>query len=65
MKNDKQTGWSRSNEAKRIAAGGRRIPGGILSADAAIALDTLQKSGYAESATACIARALIAAARSA
>jgi hypothetical protein len=55
----RQQGWSRANEAKRIAAGGRRLPGGVLPADATAALDKLQKSGYADSATACIARALV------
>lgn len=59
----KQAGWSRANEAKRIAAGGRRLPGGVLPADAADALATLQNAGYAASATACIARALVEAAR--
>jgi len=59
----KQAGWSRANEAKRIAAGGRRLPGGVLPADAADALAELQDAGYASSATACIARALVEAAR--
>lgn len=58
-----QAKWSRANEVKRVAAGGRRIPGGILPADASDALAKLQKSGYASSATACIARALVAAAQ--
>lgn len=55
----KQAGWSRANEAKRIAAGGRRLPGGVLASDAADALSSLQDAGYAPSATACIGRALI------
>ena len=59
----KQACWSRANEAKRIASGGRRLPGGVLTADAAAALSMLQDGGYAASATACIARALIEAAR--
>lgn len=59
----KQAAWSRANEAKRLKAGGRRLPGGILPADAAEALAKLQKSGYADTATACISRALVAAAR--
>lgn len=59
----RQVQWSRANESKRIAAGGRRMPGGVLPADAAEALAKLQQSGYADSATACIARALVAAAR--
>jgi len=60
---DKQTGWSRANEAKRIAAGGRRTPGGVLPPDASSALAALQSANYAPSATACIARALIEAAK--
>jgi len=59
----RQAAWSRANEAKRVAAGGRRIPGGILPADATAALAKLQQSGYANSVTACISRALVAAAR--
>jgi len=54
----KQAGWSRANERKRIAAGGRRMPGGVLPADAAGALTTLHDAGYAPTLTACIARAL-------
>lgn len=56
---DKQAGWSRANERKRIAAGGRRIPGGVLDAYAARALTTLHDDGYAPTLTACIARALV------
>ncbi|HKY46186.1 MAG TPA: hypothetical protein VJM50_24050 [Pyrinomonadaceae bacterium] len=53
----------RASEARKIANGGRRLPGGILSPDAAAALDGLLARGYAASATACIAKALIAAAK--
>lgn len=60
---NKQAEWSRANEAKRIAAGGRRLPGGILPADASAALDELHTSGYAPTLTACIARALVDAAK--
>lgn len=52
----------RASEARKIARGGRRLPGGVLPPDAATALDMLQRSGYAPSAAACIARALVAAA---
>lgn len=58
---DKQAGWSRANERKRIAAGGRRLPGGVLPADAADALAQLHDTGYAPTLTGCIARALVAA----
>lgn len=54
-----QAAWSRANERKRIAAGGRRMPGGVLPADAADALAALHDSGYAPTLTACIARALV------
>lgn len=49
----------RSSEARKVQVGGRRMPGGVLAPDAAAALDSLQASGYAPSATACIARALV------
>lgn len=52
----------RNSEARKVKAGGRRMPGGVLSPDAAAALDSLQSGGYAPSATACIARALLDAA---
>lgn len=52
----------RKSEARKVQAGGRRMPGGVLPPDAAVALDSLQASGYAPSATACIARALVEAA---
>ncbi len=53
---------NRASEARKVKAGGRRMPGGVLPPDAAAALDSLQASGYAVSATACIVRALIEAA---
>ena len=59
----KQAAWSRANEARRIKSGGRRFPGGVMTAETAEALAKLQKSGYADSATACISRAIVAAAR--
>lgn len=46
-------------EDKAIAAGARQTPRGLLSPDAAQALDDLQRSGYAGSATGCISRALV------
>jgi hypothetical protein len=53
---------NRASEARKVDAGGRRIPGGVLPPDAAAALDSLQATGYAPSATGCIARALLDAA---
>lgn len=53
----------RASEARKIEAGGRRIPGGVLSAEAALALDNLKALRYAKSATACISKALIDAER--
>lgn len=54
---------SRASEARARARGGRRLPGGTLQPDAAEALAKLQAAGYADSATACIARALVEAAK--
>ncbi|HHA2674734.1 TPA: hypothetical protein ACOECQ_000801 [Stenotrophomonas maltophilia] len=52
----------RASESRKISAGGRRIPGGVLPSDAAEALDVLQNQRYADSAAGCIARALVEAA---
>ncbi|KKO71828.1 hypothetical protein [Kerstersia gyiorum] len=52
----------RKSEAELRKRGGRRLPGGSLQPDAAQALDALMLAGYAPSATACIARALLEAA---
>lgn len=52
----------RESEARARERGGRRLPGGTLPPPAADALAKLQASGYAESATACIARAVVDAA---
>lgn len=49
---------ARSSEARKLQSGGRRMPGGVLSPQAAADLQTLQERGYASSATACIVRAL-------
>lgn len=62
--NDKKTPASlservRASEARKIEAGGRRLPGGMLPADASTALDSLQTRGFASSAAGCIARALV------
>lgn len=54
--------WSRDSEARKIKAGGRRMPGGVMPADAADALAYLQSQGFASSATGCICLALIEAA---
>ena len=56
-----QASWSRANERKRIESGARRLPGGVLPADAVAALDKLRAAGYAQSSVGCIARALVAA----
>jgi len=52
----------RAYESRLRDRGGRRLPGGTLQPDAARALDALVAAGYAPSATACIARALVEAA---
>lgn len=57
--NEKQAAWSRRNEQRRIEAGGRRLPGGVLPPDAARALSSLVDSGYAASVTGCISKALV------
>lgn len=57
-----QSKWSRANERKRVLAGGRRLPGGILPPEAAQALESLLDRGYADSRVGCIAKALIEAA---
>ena len=48
-----------TSEARARERGGRRLPGGTIPPDAAKALTRLLATGYAESATACIARALV------
>lgn len=53
----------RRSQARVIESGGRRMPSGMLRADAAQALDSLLKAGYAPSAVAVISAALIAEAR--
>jgi len=52
----------RASEARKLKAGGRRIPGGVMPADAVKALERLQKEQYAPTASGCIFRALIDAA---
>lgn len=52
----------RASEARKLKAGGRRMPGGVMPEDAARALEKLQKEQYAPSASACIFRALVDAA---
>ncbi len=49
----------RASEARAVERGGRRLPGGIIPPEAANALTRLLASGYATSATGCIARALV------
>jgi len=52
-----------ASRARRLEREQGRQLGVILPAEAAAALDSLQASGYAPSATGCIARALIEAAK--
>lgn len=52
----------RASEARKIKAGGRRMPGGVMPADAAEALDKLVSHGYGNSTSGCIFRAIIEAA---
>jgi hypothetical protein len=52
----------RASETRKIGAGGRRLPGSILPPDASAALEKLVNEAYGDSATACIARALVEAA---
>lgn len=49
----------RNSEARKVEAGGRRMPGSVLSPEAAAALAKLESDGFAKSATACIEQALI------
>ena len=53
--------YSRKSEARSIARGAVRIPGGLLPPLAAQALDKLLASGYAPSKAKVIAKALVAA----
>ena len=53
----------RAYESRLRERGGRRLPGGTLQPDAAQALDALMAAGYAPSATAAIARALLEASK--
>lgn len=48
----------REFEARQVKAGGRRMPGSMMSPQAVAALDQLIAAGYASSMTACIERAL-------
>ena len=47
-----------ASERRRVEAGGRRMPGGVLSAEAARALEALLAAGYAHGVKAVIERAL-------
>lgn len=58
---EKQAQWTRANERKRIAKGGRYLPGGLMTPAAAAALDALVAAGAA-SKTAAINAALVEAA---
>jgi hypothetical protein len=52
----------RASELRKIRDGGRRMPGGVMPADAADALGVLQAEGYGDSASTCIYRAIVEAA---
>lgn len=52
----------RASEARKLQAGGRRMPGGVMPAEVVEALDRLLSADYAPSASACIFRALTEAA---
>ncbi len=54
-----QAVWSRAYERRLIASGSRRMPGGILPPEAAVALDALMYRGYETSNVRCVTRALI------
>ena len=51
----------RESESRSLEAGAVRMPGGLLQAEPAQALSELLEAGYAESKTAVISKALIAA----
>ena len=53
----------RRSEAKARESGAMRLPGGTLNPEATKALTRLLRKGYADSLTACIARALIEASK--
>lgn len=52
----------RASEARKIQEGGRRMPGGVMPADAVAALEKLIAAGYGNSTSGCIFRAIIEAA---
>lgn len=52
----------RASEARKLADGGKRIPGGVMPADVVKALEMLQSEQYGPSASGCIFRAVIEAA---
>ncbi|MDR3445741.1 hypothetical protein [Dyella sp.] len=54
--------YAAGTEARKIEAGGKRMPGGVMSPEAAEALQTLVDRGYAASMLKAIERALLAAA---
>jgi hypothetical protein len=45
----KEPRWASGTESRKIEAGGKRLPGGVMSAEAADALDSLIADGYAPS----------------
>lgn len=54
--------YAAGTEARKIEAGGKRLPGGVMSPEAAEALALLVERGYAASMLKAIERALIGAA---
>lgn len=52
----------RASEARKLAVGGKRIPGGVMPADVVKALEKLQAEQYGPTASGCIFRAVIEAA---
>lgn len=63
MTTDPKPQKQRTYESRIRQRGGMRLPGGSLQPDATRALEMLLVAGYAPSATACIARALLDAAK--
>lgn len=54
--------YAAGTEARKIEAGGKRLPGGVMSPEATDALALLVERGYAQSMLKAIERALLAAA---
>lgn len=59
---DTKPSKARLSEAKKIANGGRRMPGMVVDATTSNAIDLLLRYGYADSIAGCVSRALASAA---